>query len=40
MASLIPDKKDVMILLSEDEHNAGLLSPEEVTSIQKLIKIM
>ena len=39
MASSIPDKKGVVILLSDGVHNSGLVSPEEATSYAKINQV-
>ena len=39
MASSIPDKKGVIILLSDGVHNSGLVSPEEATSYAKINQV-
>ena len=39
MASSIPDKKGVIILLSDGVHNSGLVSPEEAISYAKINQV-
>ncbi len=39
MASSIPDKKGVIILLSDGVHNSGLVSPEEAISYAKMNQV-
>ena len=39
MASSIPDKKGVVILLSDGVHNSGLVTPEEATEYAKINNI-